>query len=211
MLCPRGSSGIKLWLLRWQSYVMLGACRQYGNYRNFEPSVSVRNLTLKKLTVLPGDTYWSIHGRVFRIPGYWPVGSGNGQWPMIQAGQDRFDRAPPCWKAITWAYRRLVQRMLLQDRQRVSVAKGAIMQNGSLIRRARHSQSEVWEFRWRVRTNRYTAAASHRRWFNRPDCQRVRSTTSRRCPPNRNQPESEINPASNYGWRSRAAFPAARA
>jgi hypothetical protein len=23
------------------------------------------------------------------------------------------------------------------------------MQNGSLIRRARHSQSEVWEFRWR--------------------------------------------------------------
>src|SRR5205823_5992437 len=27
--------------------------------------------------------------------------------------------------------------------------KGAIMQKGSLLRRARHSHSEVWEFRWR--------------------------------------------------------------
>src|SRR5579863_5773161 len=37
---------------------------------------------------------------------------------------------------------------LRADRNRRS-GKGAIMQNGSLIKRARHSQSEVWEFRWR--------------------------------------------------------------
>lgn len=39
--------------------------------------------------------------------------------------------------------------MLLQDRQELPAGKRAIMQMGSLIRRARHSQSEVWEFRWR--------------------------------------------------------------
>jgi hypothetical protein len=39
--------------------------------------------------------------------------------------------------------------MLLQDSHELTVWEGPIMQKGSLVRRARHSQSEVWEFRWR--------------------------------------------------------------
>jgi integrase len=63
----------------------------------------------------------------------------------------------------------------------------------------------------RARTSRHTAPPSNRRWFNRPNRRRVCGTKGRRCSPNRNQPEHEIDPASNYDRRSGAAFPATRA
>src|SRR3954462_11709489 len=61
-------------------------------------------------------------------------------------------------------------KMLFKDRQELSAAKGAILQKGSLVRRVRRSQSEVWEFRWREPgPYGYTAPPSNRRWFNRPN------------------------------------------
>lgn len=94
----------------------------------------------------------------------------------------------------------------------LTVREEKIMQFGSLIRRARRSQSAVWEFRWREPGP--TGTWRHRPIVVGPTDQIVDESAARRAVAALQieiNPKREINPASNYHRRSRAAFPAARA